>query len=285
MTRKTERCLNCDEPSPGAYCASCGQRNADYRVSLRELLGDALDGLFQLDSRITRTFVPFLFRPGFLTREYCAGRRTRYTSPLRVYLLLSVVYFFTLPLLRLDSAIQLGGGDKPGGVKVARRIEVRTLDVDRPPEVHSGVDWLDRHIGSQLMLLKKLPPDEAKRRFVDSFLSQASKVLFVLLPLFAVLLKILYLRSRRFYIEHLTFALHVHAFGFFLLLLCLIPQVRAHAGLVVLVFFAHLSAALRAVYGQGWVRTLFKSGVLLFLYSIVLLAGVAVTAVVTLAVV
>lgn len=176
MTRKTERCLNCDEPAPGAYCASCGQRNADYRVSLRELLGDVLDGLFQLDSRITRTFVPFLFRPGFLTREYCAGRRTRYTSPLRVYLLLSVVYFFALP--RLDSVIRLGEGDKPGGAKVESRVEVRSLEVDRPPEVHSGVAWLDRHIGSQLLLLKKLPPDETKRRFVDSFLAQASKVLF-----------------------------------------------------------------------------------------------------------
>lgn len=287
MTRKTERCLNCDEPAPGAYCPSCGQRNADYRVSLRELLGDALDGLFQLDSRITRTFVPFLFRPGFLTREYCAGRRTRYTSPLRVYLLLSVVYFFALPLLRVDSAIHLGGGDKPGPIKVESKLAVRTAEPseDRPPEVRSGIAWLDRHIGSQILLLKKLPPDEAKRRFVDSFLAQASKVLFVLLPMFAVLLKLLYLRSRRFYIEHLTFALHLHAFGFFLLLLCLIPQVRAHAGLVGLLFYAHLLMALRAVYGQSWLRTFLKSGALLFLYSIVLAVGVAVTAAVTLAVV
>jgi hypothetical protein len=286
MTRKTERCLNCDEPAPGNFCASCGQRNADYRVSLRELLGDALDGLFQIDSRITRTLVPLLFRPGFLTREYNAGRRTRYTSPLRVYLLLSVMYFFALPLMRLDSAISLGGdGGRPGAVKVESKLTVGAADEQSAPKVHVGIDWLDQRLGSQFLALKKLPPDEAKRRFVDSFLSQASKVLFVLLPMFALLLKLLYLRSRRFYIEHVTFALHLHAFVFFLLLLCLIPQVRAHAGVVALVCYGYLVVALRVVYGQGWGRTVVKSGVLLFLYSMVLLVGGAITTMVTLAVV
>lgn len=286
MPPKTERCLNCYEPTPGAYCASCGQRNADYRVSLRELVGDALDGLFQIDSRISRTILPFLFRPGFLTREYNAGRRMRYTSPLRMYLLLSVTYFFALSLLRVDNAIQFSGnGDKPGGAKIESKLAVRATDEVRPPTVHTGIAWLDQRMGSQILALKHLPHDEAKRRFVDTFLAQVSKILFVLLPMFAVLLKLLYLRSRRFYIEHLTFALHLHAFVFFLLLLCLIPQVRAHPGLVGILCYVHLILALRTVYSQGWVRTLWKSMALLFLYSLVLIVGLALTAAVTLAVV
>ena len=58
--------------------------------NILEEVGEMID----IDSRIFRSILPFLFRPGFLTREYLAGKRKTYMSPFRLYLLLSVIFFF-----------------------------------------------------------------------------------------------------------------------------------------------------------------------------------------------
>lgn len=298
MSLKRDRCLNCEQPVSGNFCAGCGQRNADYRVSFGEVLVDALDGLFQIDSRIARTVVPFLFRPGFLTREYNAGRRVRYSSPLRIYLLLSVAYFFALSLMPVHGRLQLGPEQSDG--KARARISSKLSIEDAPedaaakpgtsagskgdagsagtgglknPEVHLGWAKLEKHIGSQIKMLQGMDPTEARRRAQEVFLAQASKGLPLMLPVFALLLKILYRRGGHFYIEHLTFALHQHAFVLFVLLLCLLPKVGDHLGLMALICYAYLLVALRTVYAQPLLRTVWKSCALLFLYSFSLLFG------------
>ena len=85
-------CLNCGTPLQGAFCAACGQRAVPPNPTVRELAGDAWHELSGYDGRIMST-IRGLVRPGFLTREYLAGRRAHYLPPLRVYLILSVIYF------------------------------------------------------------------------------------------------------------------------------------------------------------------------------------------------
>lgn len=58
-----------------------------------ELLRDAFGDLFELDSRLWRTIIPLLLRPGRLTKDYLEGRRARYMPPFRMYLVLSVIFF------------------------------------------------------------------------------------------------------------------------------------------------------------------------------------------------
>ncbi len=86
-------CSNCGEQLTGQYCYRCGQRDKHRLISLWELLRDLIGDLFEVDSRIWRTVLPLLFRPGFLTMEYLSGRRVHYTPPLRMYLVLSLVFF------------------------------------------------------------------------------------------------------------------------------------------------------------------------------------------------
>lgn len=151
MSLVTPRCLNCEEAVSGKFCASCGQRNVDYRVSIWELLSDALDGLFQIDSRMGRTVIPFLFRPGFLTHEYNAGRRTRYSSPLRIYLLLSVCYFFALSFVHFEGTLSLGRkAGSGGGAHVESKLAVTESVRDGDPEIHLGWARLEQHVGRQI---------------------------------------------------------------------------------------------------------------------------------------
>ena len=86
-------CLNCGTELRGQYCGSCGQRARGRLISLWELLQDAFGDLFELDSRLWRTLVPLLLRPGRLTKDYLEGRRARYMPPFRMYLVLSVIFF------------------------------------------------------------------------------------------------------------------------------------------------------------------------------------------------
>jgi hypothetical protein len=92
--RPTAVCLNCGTTLGGQYCGNCGQRAAASRlISIWELLRDAFGDLFELDSRLWRTLIPLMIRPGQLTRDYLMGRRARYMPPFRMYLVLSIVFF------------------------------------------------------------------------------------------------------------------------------------------------------------------------------------------------
>jgi hypothetical protein len=86
-------CLNCGTELRGQYCGSCGQRATSRLISLWELLRDGFGDLLDIDSRLWRTLIPLLIRPGQLTLDYLQGRRARYMPPFRMYLVLSVVFF------------------------------------------------------------------------------------------------------------------------------------------------------------------------------------------------
>jgi hypothetical protein len=86
-------CLNCGTELRGQYCGQCGQRASSRLISLWELTRDAFGDLLEIDSRLWRTLIPLLVRPGKLTKDYLEGRRARYMPPFRMYLVLSVVFF------------------------------------------------------------------------------------------------------------------------------------------------------------------------------------------------
>ena len=89
----TENCLNCGEVLRGQHCSHCGQRAKVRVLSLGTLLRDLFGDLTNFDSRIWRTLKPLAFSPGTLTVEFLRGRRTHYSPPFRMYLILSLAFF------------------------------------------------------------------------------------------------------------------------------------------------------------------------------------------------
>ena len=86
-------CLNCGASLSGLFCASCGQRDLPPYPSVRELAVDAVSEFSGWDGRLASTLRALIQRPGKLTHEFLEGRRVRYISPLRLYLMASLVYF------------------------------------------------------------------------------------------------------------------------------------------------------------------------------------------------
>ncbi len=112
------------------------------------------------------------------------------------------------------------------------------------------------------------------------------QVLFVLMPLFALLLKIVYVFKRRLYMEHIIVALHSHAFIFqslFLLTLVGMAKIWAESAATWLVtplnllFFVmawwlpiYLFLMQRKVYKQGWFMTTLKYGLIGTCYTVLI---------------
>lgn len=118
--------------------------------------------------------------------------------------------------------------------------------------------------------------------FIRDVLRHLPTVMFILLPVFAVLLKLLYIRRGWYYSEHLVFGLHTHAFAFCTFLLMLLLAWGADGATWarvlqnVLLFIgipAYFFVAQKRVYGQGWLKTALKAWLLGWMYMFVLSMG------------
>ena len=182
-----------------------------------------------------------------------------------------------------DSVLsRLGRADSIAVTRRAARANwAANADVDTPfPRV-------DTILRERLVTLGAMEPQDAARTVAREFLGYVPTVMFILLPIFALILKVLYLRRRRYYAEHFVFLLHTHAFVFaiFSVLLILRELERLNGWLVLglqgwTVVYIYL--ALKRVYGQGWLKTFVKYWVLGWMYFWILLFTIPVAVIGTL---
>ena len=324
-------CLNCGAELQGQYCGTCGQRARNRLISLWELLQDAFGDLFEIDSRLWRTLVPLLIRPGRLTRDYLEGRRARYMPPFRMYLVLSVI-FFVVAFFDPQDDLSLLFEPEPEPVpeevaekEAAARSEAQEVldelaaegiidaedvaaledgddahitiygddeggfDFHLDPETGkctaSGQDelpeWLQRRLTKERLetTCERIGADEGKT-LLNLVLDNIPVALIVLLPFMAMVLKGLYPLSRRYFVEHLLFFIHFHAFFFLILTLQILfarfsglvhlPDPISILIIVIASFYIpiYLYKAMRLVYGQGHFVTFTKYITLVVAYSI-----------------
>ena len=90
-------CANCTTSLAGDFCHACGQR-AHVHKSLLHLAEEVLHGVLHFDAKGWRTLPLLVAKPGELTRRYIDGHRTRYVSPLALFLFMVVAMFFVASL-------------------------------------------------------------------------------------------------------------------------------------------------------------------------------------------
>ncbi|WP_165967333.1 DUF3667 domain-containing protein [Luteimonas aestuarii] len=148
-------------------------------------------------------------------------------------------------------------------------------------------DWINRQVGRAEKNVQRLQDDPDL--FKDALLGAVPPTLFVLLPLFALMLKLAYVFKRRLYMEHLIVALHSHAFLCLAILLMFVSMalrqwLAPNAGIGRTVFGIievalwiwmplYLLLMQKRVYGQGWPMTLLKYSVIGFCYFLLLAFG------------
>ncbi len=277
----TERCPNCGSEQVEQYCAACGQRAGDLRTPISEFLREAVDEVFSLDSRIWRTLIALFRHPGLLTADYWRGRRARFVTPLRLYLLVSFVAFlflvFVVPNSVLDATgtnpwapLRIGSGPAPLDLPTrAASVPDGVAEDDDRPSGEDDPGWYAQH------LLR--PALEAPERAQRLFHQRLQWTVFAQVPLFALWLRLLYRRRERFFVPHLVFAFHFHTLAFVLLVagtagtLILgtqVPSVIAYLAVLTMLFLS-----LRRVYAEGMLKTLVKQTALVFVHAWAVLFG------------
>jgi hypothetical protein len=316
---KSSQCLNCGQQIDNSnFCPYCGQENHSKQISIWTMLRDFFGDYFAFDSKLFKSIVPLLFKPGFLTAEYVNGRRMSYIAPLRLYIFTTFIFFFITGisgLLSTDSrelfatrSYQLAAGDslraileefeKSGKLQDRERLEQQYKHAtdqilspssgkviygstgvgttDSTSEIHftENVDKLggafSRFLHNKAERMENLG-EQGEKLLLQSIVANIPKVLFLLLPVFALILNLLYVRHSRYFVEHFVFSLHVHTFIFVLLILALLMPFDFMPWIVVLGTHLYLFAALVRFYGQGWLKTGFKFALLMTSYVICLI--------------
>lgn len=158
-------CADCGTPTVGRFCHNCGNASHVHRTLLH-LGEEILHGVMHFDSRTWRTLPLLMFRPGRLTREWCEGKRTRYVSPLAIFLFTVFVMF-----MLLSYAPEPEGGESP----VARQA-VATADLARKNtalaearrELNQAADGPARAAAQVAVDLAQAEVDKAKSRVGDT---------------------------------------------------------------------------------------------------------------------
>ena len=292
-------CPNCDELLWGQYCANCGQRARIRMITFWELVKDAGELLASLDSRIWRTLGRLMFRPGRLTLDYLSGRRARYVPPMRLFIASSIVFLFIATLntqfkFTPDPPVVTPAGDaapadiageiqQEVGAAVEKARKERsdvTLDVGSGGIIFDDACNVD-YSGAPEWLARLLPPERAVeiceritvdhgRSFGRALMSNIPAMMFLFLPIMALVMKLFYPLSGRYYAEHLLFLVHYHSF-FFLLNIAVIsiraggemlaPGVLPLGWITAAAYIylpVYLFRALSVVYEQGFWGTSFK---------------------------
>jgi hypothetical protein len=253
----TGDCLNCGASLQGRYCASCGQKAATGRLSLRNLLAEAIDEFLNLDGKIVRTLKVLVLRPGQLTAEFLSGRRVSYVSPLRTYLIMSILFFSATAFV-------------PGGTGF--------ITVTSSDQVSQG--WSLSTTAAQRSPGTREAAPELRQRVVGSFMNDLSRAMFVLMPAAALLTFAFFRRHEPYFVSHLYHAIHLHAFAFLALTICVLFN-RLGPGLAsqlagaaaALAIVPYHFAGLRRVFREPWGSTIWKGTTIALLYLILL--GVA----------
>ncbi len=340
----TYKCKNCSTEIEGHYCHFCGQAYHDHKESFGELVYEFVSDFLHFDSRLFKTVLPLLLKPGKLTKSYNEGKQLSQFHPIRLYLFSSFVYFFLFfyfnnPETKFepanynpdtyirDSSVSLNKKDS------TLLIEQKTQDPESPNEILAGkpitipnsgqsefvtlkdssvkysftvsayIDslmkkrvspeeylkiqnspgknkkdgFLSRIITIRLLTIN-LEGDAGKREFfkkvLEKFLHNIPKMLFFLLPVFALLLKLLYIRGKQFYfVDHAILSLHYFSFIFLLLIIShfildKILNTTFFTSMASIWILIYLLLAMKRLYLQSWGKTIVKYAALGFLFVI-----------------
>ena len=202
------KCPNCENEydSNFNYCPYCSQKNIDIDPKLKHFITEFLSANFNIDSKIFITLKSLILKPAELTREMLAGKREKYLTPVRLYLLISLIYFFVLSIdtHKNSKLIEI---NKPGTVtndSTHVAISIDEVDADT-------LNIWERKLYNNIKLLKT---SSGEQIFKQKLKNNISLGMFIFIPLTALILFLLFRRKIKYYIPNLIFAIHLQSIIF-----------------------------------------------------------------------
>jgi hypothetical protein len=227
----TKPCLNCGTYLTGNFCSYCGQKDLPAKETFRSLFGQFLGGILNYDSALVKTMTRLFGAPGKLSADYLKGQRARYIHPVRLYLFISALFFLSLnyvfvPLEKSvessspwDQKEQKKSAQKEAPVTIKWGEDQNKVDSyvaflaqqDSLPAAKKA-SALEHMVVKQYFKVNSAYPEDAD--IAEVLLKQAvemiPQLLFVLLPLLALVNRIVFFRRKKFwFMDHAVFVLHM----------------------------------------------------------------------------
>ena len=249
-------CPSCGERLIGDFCHRCGEKRPESRdLTLRHFFTEAAQELTSVEhSKLFHTIWAVLFRPGFLTNEWIAGRRRLYLKPLNLYLGIFALSLFAFSVYKPVSMYNLDN----------------LLAQEQNRESSKVFD--------RFAAKKHLTRDVLLDRISEKWQRYISLSPLLIVAGFAIVLRLVFLFSPRYFVEHLVFSMHFVTFSTLTVVLLWpvyffigIKQGGANYLVAIvkwLVDIVYLYFAVRAVYGLASWRTLLASLLLLIGYFV-----------------
>ncbi|MEM9706217.1 MAG: DUF3667 domain-containing protein [Pseudomonadota bacterium] len=132
------RCRACGVEIEDTFCTKCGQHRDDFRRSIFDLAHAFIEETFGIESRMWRTLRSLACEPGAVARHYADGVRTKFTPPIRLFIIASALFFLSIAITEtLFLAIDL----QPRGQDEARHRPARpAFDFFRTDFLETDVD-------------------------------------------------------------------------------------------------------------------------------------------------
>lgn len=186
---KPSHCLNCGHEISASdeFCSQCGQSTHTHRLNWHELIHELQHSIFHVDSGILFTIKELLLRPGYMVKDYLAGKRKRYFKPVLLVLILSTIYsLVAYKLMHIDT-----------GMITINTAQPHTADADAAfKTIKKGLDKIDQ-----------------------IFKEKYGFVMLSLVPVVALCLNLMYIRVKKYhFVEYLFIALFLTAQSILLLL-------------------------------------------------------------------
>lgn len=301
--RDEKICLNCNRELYGKYCHACGQENVQPRRPIWEIPWHFITNIINVDGKFWSSVKYLLFRPGYLSKEYINGRRNSFHEPVRMYLVTSFILFFLSGFmfdsvssvisdeLQNDKKELMNNSDSNSTSFGSRKIYIGEIDSMGNKDVN--ITFGDDNVVEKTDTISKEELSEAIKKSenqikdIISYLeSNLSWILWISIPLFASGLKLIYIRRRIFFWDHLIFSLHFYSFMFLLVVVWFgfeklddlvdsnnIKAIVDYTTSIILISGGvYLLVGMKRFYSQGWIKTVIKfillNIILVFLFLI-----------------
>lgn len=344
MSNKLTECSNCNQhfETYYPYCPYCGQKAQDD-LTLGILFNNTISNYFSVDARFFRSFIPLMFRPGYLAKRFIEGKRLLYLHPAQFYLFVSVVFFFLFSFVSREQTAELNKElqktlktettkvvvdsvaerkkDSLERAKLRKALYdnqfltgMKDKEIDSMVNVKSltkkdvnfgfnedKIDSLIRIDAPDTEIYKVMGLNSDAGAFKRKLYSQALKfyksrdggnvlkafydtipiALFFLLPLFALILKLLYYK-RGAYANHLVFSFYFFSYLFTVFSILVICDLiwKNFPGwimlLVTLSTFFYLFLGVKRFYQQGWFLSFLKTSLTTFIFISLIIPSAAI---------
>ena len=243
LTTKThDACPNCGTELLGDFCHRCGEhKHHEEELGLKHFFLHAVHDLTHFDAKIFVTLRYLFTRPGFLTQEFIAGRRSRYVRPFSLFLVVCAIFFLA------DSIRPTSGYDAH-----------QVIALSQDGKVEAAIDKVAKakHLSKEFVIDRI--EETMHRAATGAQVFNALAIAAVLALLFRT----------RYFVGHLVFSMHFLSFTFLVTVLAALldstpgfmnSHGRVSFVVTTLIFLVYLFIAMRRVYSQGTPATLVKA--------------------------